>query len=92
MMPDEVGTLPLGEPHPIAYDAQEFISKCNPIELGVWQESFASTALAGNKLGEVCGETLRRLINGEPVSDRYLLGLAFVILHAEYTKMKIKEG
>lgn len=43
------------------------------------QESLASTALSGNRSAEIMSETLRRLLNGEPVSDRYLLGLAWFL-------------
>ncbi len=41
--------------------------------------SFASDAIEGNRLAEICGETLRRVIAGEPVSDRYLLGLCWTL-------------
>jgi hypothetical protein len=47
--------------------------------LAMLQESLASTAIEGNDLSEICMETLRRLVNGEPVSDRYLLGLAWML-------------
>lgn len=30
-------------------------------------------------IAEVCGETLRRIREGEPVSDRYVLGLAWTV-------------
>jgi hypothetical protein len=42
-------------------------------------ESFSSCAIDGNRFAEVCGETLRRVMSGEPVSDRYILGLAWAI-------------
>lgn len=42
-------------------------------------ESFSSCAIDGNRFAEVCGETLRRVMNHEPVSDRYILGLAWAI-------------
>ena len=42
-------------------------------------ESFASCAIDGNRFAEVCGETLRRVMTGEPVSDRYILGLAWAV-------------
>ena len=44
-----------------------------------WAEAFASVSIAGNRLAEVCSETLRRAMAGEPVSDRYLLGLCWVM-------------
>jgi hypothetical protein len=49
------------------------------MELLALQESLASCALEGNRLAEICGETLRRLLAHEPVSDRYLLGLAWYV-------------
>lgn len=47
----------------------------------MWQESFSSCAIDGNRLAEVCSETISRLINNQPVSDRYLLGLAWAMYH-----------
>ena len=76
---EERGTLPPGAPHPAARSALAWIRKQSVPTLIQWQEAFASTALAGNQMGEVCGETLRRLLEGEPVSDRYLLGLAWMM-------------
>lgn len=75
----ERGTLPLGQPHPAAESALAWIRTQPLPTLLQWQEAFASTALEGNFAAEVCGETLRRLLEGEPVSDRYLLGLVWVM-------------
>ena len=52
-------------------------------DLSSYIEPFASCAIAGNRLAEVCSETLRRLIDHEPVSDRYLMGLAWAIWKME---------
>ena len=79
----EPGTLKTGEPHPAAYKAQQWIARQSPDSLTMWLESFSSCAIEGNRLAEVCGETLRRLLNGEPVSDRYLLGLYCTIREGE---------
>ena len=73
------GTLKEGEPHPAATDALAFIGGLSRGSLAMWQESFSSCAIEGNRLAEVCSETLRRLRSGEPVSDRYLLGLAWCL-------------
>jgi len=54
----------------------------------IWQESFSSCAIEGNMLAEICSGTLSRLINHKPVSDRYLLGLAFTILKNNYNKLQ----
>jgi hypothetical protein len=43
------------------------------------REVLASCALSGNRLAEICHETLRRVMEGEAVSDRYLLGLAWYL-------------
>jgi S-adenosylmethionine:diacylglycerol 3-amino-3-carboxypropyl transferase len=73
------GELEVGEPHPAADSALHYLAKVGYFNLIMWQESFASCAIEGNRLAEICSETLDRLINGKPVSDRYLLGLAWVI-------------
>ena len=65
------------EAHPSAFAAQEYINSLSRNDLMRCQESFASVALSGNRLADICNETLRRLLHGEPVSDRYLLGLAW---------------
>lgn len=72
-----------GEPHPAAYKAKEYILSLGPGKLSQWLESFSSCAIEGNRLGEICGETLDRLITGKPVSDRYLLGLAWTLKEME---------
>lgn len=73
------GTLNATEAHPAAYGAREYLMGIAS-DLPRWQEAFASCALSGdNRLAEICSETLGRLLNGEPVSDRYLLGLAWTI-------------
>ena len=81
-MPDEEissGTIKDGEYHPAADDAMRYIKGLPIDELMTWIEAFASSAMAGNRLAEICSETLRRLTDNEPVSDRYLLGLAWTI-------------
>lgn len=75
----EKGTLEVNEPHPAAYNAREWIGEIPFFGLAKWQESFSSCAIDGNRLAEVCSETLRRIINNEPVSDRYLLGLVWTM-------------
>lgn len=68
-----------GEPHPAAQAALQYL---NALSLGEQQDFlliFSSLALEGNRLAEVCYGTLRRIIDGEPVSDRYVLGLAWEI-------------
>lgn len=82
----EKGTLKVNEPHPAVYDAVEWFRKIPVADLARWQESFSSRAIEGNRLGEVCSETLRRIMNKETVSDRCLLGLAWNIIR--YNRLK----
>lgn len=77
MEKESVGTLALEEAHPSAYAALRWIRSLDPLEIIRWQEAYSSVALSGNRLAEVCSETLSRLLDGKPVSDRYLLGLAW---------------
>lgn len=87
-MRDNLGVLAVGEPHPMAYSAKEWIiglicdgktTEESMRMVATYQGVMASCALSGNRAAEVCGETLRKLVNGEPVGDRYLLGLAWML-------------
>lgn len=77
------GDLLPNEPHPSSSSALEYLSSLGLQKLFEYQEAFASTAIEGNRLSEICCETLRRLLAKEPVSDRYLLGLAWSIKSME---------
>ena len=83
----EPGTLKETEPHPAAENARQwllrYVRRHEAHEMHMLQESFASNAIEGNRLAEICSETLRRLLAGEPVSDRYLLGLVWTIRNME---------
>lgn len=78
-----MANLKTGEYHPAASSAMAYIKSLSFEDLAIWQESFASNAIAGNRLAEICSETLRRILTNEPVSDRYLLGLAWMIKQGE---------
>ena len=78
-MNSQRGTLKKGEPHPAAFGAKEYLMGLGVEKLMTYLEAYSSCAIEGNRLGEICGETLHRLIKGEPVSDRYILGLGFSI-------------
>ena len=86
------GTLNDGEFHPAAHIAMQFIRDNflrrfdTGTPVGLILESLASCALSGNRLAEVVHETLRRIIHGEPVSDRYLMGAAWMIWQMEQGK------
>lgn len=75
-----------GEPHPASVSALQYLRSIPFEKLLIYQESFSSCAIEDNRLGQICAETLRRLMNKEPVSDRYLLGLAWVIRNMEVKK------
>lgn len=75
----ERGTLAPTEFHPAARAAMAWLRTLPAADLYAWREAFASTALEGNRLAEICGETLDRLLRAVPVSDRYLLGLAWTM-------------
>jgi hypothetical protein len=76
------GTLKEYEFHPAAQSAFEWIQSTlsdNPFRASLLQESFASTAISGNRTAELCSETLRRILHGEPVGVVYILGLAWTM-------------
>jgi hypothetical protein len=73
------GTLNEGEPHPAARSALAYIFSLGTSQLMLWMESFASNAIEGNRTAEICSETLARVLEGKTVSDRYVLGLAWIL-------------
>ncbi len=77
---EERGTLNIGEIHPSAHIAHKYLIKHflyhNAFTL---LEVLSSSALSGDRFAEICAETLRRYLNKEPVSDRYLMGLAWML-------------
>lgn len=77
------GTLSPGEPHPAAPFALSYIKSLPAASLAAWQESLSSNAIGGNRTAEICSETLHRIMAGQPVSDRYLLGLAWTLRELE---------
>ena len=77
------GTIKENEYHPAANSAMAYV-KNYLRDIGIkgvfrLRESFASSALSGNRLAEICLETLNRICSGDVVSDRYLLGLAWTL-------------
>lgn len=78
------GTLETGETHPSAHSAMAYVlSQIGSLGFGYTREALASNALSGNRTCEVCFETLERIITGLPISDRYLLGLAWFLKELE---------
>ena len=72
-------TLNPNEPHPAIKSAIAYLSKMSEMELMQHREAFASCAIEGNRLAEICIGTINRLLKNEPVSDRYLLGLVWTL-------------
>lgn len=77
------GELKGNEYHPSALDAFSYIKGLGAQKLAMYLESYSSCGLSGNRLGEICSETLSRIINGKTVSDRYVLGLAWNLKQME---------
>lgn len=82
------GELEAGEPHPASVNALAWIAKQPESELYMWLEAFSSCSIESNRTAEICAETLNRLLTGKPVSDRYLLGLAWTMQSGKIKKQK----
>lgn len=70
--------------HPAARSAYRWLKGfmvTNQADYLQYKEALAYAALAGNRQAEVCMGTIERLRKSQPVSDRYLMGLAWTILH-----------
>lgn len=80
--------LKVGEPHPSAEGARRYLNSLGLEKLSIYAESFASCAIEGNRLAEVCSGTLQRIFRREPISDRYLLGLVWAIRDMEETNQE----
>lgn len=81
------GTLSEKEPHPAIHSAREWLLN-SKVDLYLYLESFSSCAIEGNRLAEICSETLYRLLHKQPISDRYFLGLVWTIRDMEESKKK----
>jgi hypothetical protein len=84
------GTLEPSEPHPAVRSAQRwlnaYVKRHQATAMPILLEAFASAALSGNRMAEICHETLQRVLNGDPISDRYYLGLVWMIREIEESK------
>lgn len=73
-------TLNEGEFHPAAHIAKEYVAAhLTPMN----REAIASTALSGNRLADLANSTINRIDNTQPISDRYLMGLAWLLYTLE---------
>ena len=68
-----------GEMHGGAYIARRYLASIPFERWAIVQEALASSALAGNELADICLGTIKRMETKQPVSDRYLMGLAWVL-------------
>ncbi len=70
-----------GEAHPAALSAIVYVLQRinDPLLL----EALASCAIESNRMAEICMGTINRIKNKQPVSDRYLLGLAWFLKEME---------
>ncbi len=84
----ERGTIKPGEYHPSADDAMRYMKSLGAEELSMLLEAYSSCAIEGNRIAEICAETLHRLMTGQTVSDRYLLGLAWNVKNMERIKVQ----
>lgn len=74
------GTLDLTEWHPAAEIAMDYVNQyLRTHNVFTLQEALASTGIEGNRMAQVASETLQRVINKDKVSDRYLMGLGWVL-------------
>lgn len=72
-------TLDTGEAHPSSHTALYYIN----MHKLKWMEPIYSCALTDNRTAQIAAGTLRRLESKLPVSDRYLMGLAWFIYELE---------
>lgn len=72
-----------GEFHPAARQAYRWLKGfmiTNREDYEKYRTELSRGAETGNRQARICVGTIRRLQEGEPVSDRYLLGLAWTII------------
>jgi hypothetical protein len=91
MIQNNRGTLGETEIHPTAQSALDYVKGLGLEKLSMYLEAFSSCAIEGNRLGEICGETIHRIMAGQPVSDRYILGLAWSIRNMEESNVQKKD-
>lgn len=79
-------TLEPKEPHPAISLALDYYKTLSLERLLEYKEHFASLALANNRTSQICLGTLNRLLTNDKVSDKYFLGLMWVIREMEKHK------
>lgn len=81
-------TLEKGEQHPASLEAMQYIFNYSQEDLIRYHSMFKEMAESGNRLGQICAETLRRIFNEEVITDKYVLGLAWAIRSIEMERNK----
>ncbi len=76
--------LNVGERHPSTSSAIQYVFE--KIHDPLLLEALASCAIENNRIAEVCLGTINRIKNKQPISDRYLLGLAWFLKENEDLK------
>lgn len=73
-----------GEFHPAARSAYRWLKGfmvSNPEDYLRYRTALEMAAGSGNRQAEICLGTIARLRAGQGVSDRYLMGLCWTVLH-----------
>lgn len=93
-MPDFVVDLRGEEPHPVLFDARDFLRntfEADPSFVAQMTSAFESCSPDNNAIASVLHETLRRMEAGEPVSQCEVWGLAwFVHVHGDIVGMIVE--
>jgi hypothetical protein len=79
----DAGEIRAEEFHPAARSAYRWLKGfmvSNNLDYVLYRTALSIAAESGNRQAQICMGTIRRLQRGEPVSDRYLLGLVWSIL------------
>lgn len=72
-----------GEYHPSTYLAVDWLRNRSVDQLKRYKAALQEQVDRGNKSCIICQETLRRLLAGEEVGERYILGLAWMLRFGE---------
>ena len=76
-------TIGADEFHPAARSAYRWLKGfmvSNPDDYIRTRTALSMAAESGNRQAQICMGTIHRMQHSEPVSDRYLLGLAWTVL------------
>ena len=73
--------IPKGKNHPLVYEAYDYIRDyiADYRKLVMLQESLSGNAIENNEAAVICLATLDLVIDGKPVGERYVFGLAWLI-------------